>query len=105
MQQLELPGIKIFIEIITIAKELPEMSTSALLSRLENKNYGSRLKALLSQERLIEGESLVPEFQGIINTIKKMPQQNRRDELYNKPFRELSAEDKKELQELDKLLF
>lgn len=34
-----------------------------------------------------------------------MPQQNRRDELYNKPFRELSAEDKKELQELDKLLF
>ncbi|MDH5179643.1 MAG: DNA primase [Gammaproteobacteria bacterium] len=106
-EKTQLPGINIFSEIATLAKDNPGITTASLLSRLENRNYGPRLKRLLSKEQLLDGEPLEEEFKATLEILRKRVKQLRRDELYDRNFYDLTTDEKNELKVLatDKSLY
>jgi DNA primase len=100
--ELEVPGIKLLVEVLEILQENPKLNSSALLERLRGTENGSHLEKLATWEpEVTTDESLEQEFRGALAQLDQQQLEHRYDFLLARSNQgELTPEEKRELQEL-----
>lgn len=99
--QLDVPGMPVLNNILTILHESPSMLPAGLLERFRGSDSEGIINALLAEERLIVGESSESEFLGAIERLKEQAKKTRLDVLLAKS-NSLSENERIELRELIK---
>jgi DNA primase len=101
---LELPGADLLIEVLDLLKLNPHLNAAALIEHWRDKPEGVHLQKLVNQEDLIAPNLLDAEFsdcmQQLAHLREKQTSTSREVFLANKPFAELSDEEKSELKEI-----
>ena len=101
---LTLPGTDLLIEILELLRRNPHLNTAALIEHWRGKPEGAHLQKLVKQEDLIAPNLLDAEFrdcmQHLAHLREKQTATSREEILANKPFAELSEEEKSELKEI-----
>jgi DNA primase len=100
---LQQPGIRLLCEVIELLQSNPNLTLGSLLEYWRERTEGRHLAALAAREPLLgEGGNLEEEFHDALELLARQRVRQRREQLQRKPFRELSAEEKLELQQLIK---
>lgn len=99
--QLNVPGMPVLNEIISVLNGHIEVSPAMLLERFRGHEHEKIIRALFAEERLIEGESTEQEFLGAIERLKEQAKKSRYEILLAKA-EDLSEEERDELRELMK---
>lgn len=102
LAELEVPGIKLLVEVLEILQENPKLNSSALLERWRGTENGSHLEKLVTWEpEVTTDESLEQEFRGALAQLDHLRLEHRYDYLLTRSNQgELAPEEKRELQEL-----
>jgi DNA primase len=104
LRGLNLAGMPLFVELVELLRENPQLSPAAIFTRLEASPYRPHIEKLLQEEQLIDTEALEPEFVGVLEAMARLSREQRWDALYNKPFSALSEAEKAELRRLQQEL-
>ncbi|MEN8171228.1 MAG: DNA primase [Pseudomonadota bacterium] len=99
---LQQPGVALFIELLELLQSNPHLSTAALLEHWRGRDEERHLFTLVQQELLLNAEQddLQKEFLGSVHGLEQQMRRQRQQELSQKPFGELSAEERTEYQDL-----
>ncbi|OQM34156.1 toprim domain-containing protein [bacterium endosymbiont of Pedicinus badii] len=101
-----IPGIKIFIDMLSVCKKNPKISTKKLLKHYKKKRFYKKMKTLSSWNHMIEKKEIEKVF---LNNTKKVLNsilENRRNFLIFKERKEgLKKEEKRELWSISKKIF
>jgi DNA primase len=102
LAELEVPGIKLLVEVLEILQKNPKLNSSALLERWRGTENGSHLEKLATWEpEVTTDESLEQEFRGALAQLDQQRLEHRYDYLLARSNQgELDPEEKRELQEL-----
>ena len=102
LAELDIPGIKLLVEVLEILQKNPTLNSSALLERWRGTENGSHLEKLATWEpEITAGESLEQEFSGALAQLDQQRLEHRYDYLLARSNQgELDPEEKRELQEL-----
>ena len=100
--ELEVPGIKLLVEVLEILQENPKLNSSALIERWRGTENSSHLEKLATWEpEVADDESLEQEFRGALAQLDLQQLEHRYDYLLARSNQgELDPEEKRELQEL-----
>jgi DNA primase len=99
---LQQPGIALLIELLELLQGNPHLSTAALLEHWRGREEERHLFTLAQQELLLDAEQddLEKEFLGAVHGLEQQLLLQRHQELSQKPFGELTAEERGEYQAL-----
>ncbi|MDH5785663.1 MAG: toprim domain-containing protein, partial [Chromatiales bacterium] len=99
---LQLPGVSLFIEIVELIQHNPHITTAALLEQWRGREEERHLFTLVQRELLLDAEQddLSNEFTGAVRGLEQQLLRQRHQELSQKPFGELSADERSEYQTL-----
>ena len=102
------PGIPLLVELITVCRERPEISTAVLLERFAQRDELKPLQKLAMLDFPGDADAQQAEFLDALVQLDRQTQQQRRDELDAKiaaqGLSSLSVDEKTELRELKKLI-
>lgn len=99
--QLNVPGMSVLNEIISLLNGQKDMSPAMLLERFRGGEYEKTIRALFAEERLIAGDLAEHEFLGAIERLKEQAKNSRYETLLAKS-QNLTDEERNELRELMK---
>ncbi len=101
---LKLPGNALLVEMLDLLGRNPHLTTAALLEHWRGTEQGKHLFTLAQRDMLLSAEQddLEREFSDTLQRLTAQLRHQRRRELEQKPFRELSGEEKAELARLVK---
>ncbi|NOQ81988.1 MAG: DNA primase [Methylophaga sp.] len=97
---LEQPGIKILVHMLETLHENPHLNTAALLERARDSRHEVHLQQLAQQSLTFEADKLQAELNGIIENLQKQVRDPRLTYLEEKGFRNLTDEERIEIQQL-----
>jgi DNA primase len=99
---LQQPGVSLLIELIELLQSRPHLSTAALLEHWRGHDEERHLFTLAQQELLLNAEQddMEKEFLGALRGLEQQMLRQREQELSQKPFAQLSAEERLEYQAL-----
>jgi len=98
---LQQPGIRVLCEVIELLQSNPHLTLGGVLEHWRGREEGRHLAALAAREPLLgDSGNLEEEFLDALELLARQRVRQRREQLQRKPFRELSAEEKLELQQL-----
>lgn len=99
---LQQPGIALLIELLELLQANPHLSTAALLEHWRGRDEERHLFTLAQRELLLDAErdDLEKEFLGAVCGLEQSLLRQRQVELSQKPFAELTAEERREYQTL-----
>ncbi len=100
--RLQQPGVALLIELLELLQANPQISTAALLEHWRGREEERHLFTLAQRELLLDAEQddLENELLGAIKGLEQQLLRQRQQELSQKPFAELSAEERLEYQTL-----
>jgi len=90
IKTLELPGIKILIQILETLRDNPHLNTAALLERARGSDSAEHLQKLVLQSFSLSSSELQPELNGIIKQLQQQALEKRHEYLENKGLRNLT---------------
>jgi len=99
---LQQPGVALLIELLELLQGTPQLSTAALLEHWRGREEERHLFTLAQRELLLNAEQddLEKEFLGALLGLEQQMRRQRQQELSQKPFAELTAEERIEYQAL-----
>ncbi len=99
---LQQPGVALLVELLELLQTSPHLSTAALLEHWRGREEERHLFTLAQQELLLDAEQddLEKEFLGAVHGLEQQMLRQRHQELSQKPFGELTAEERSEYQAL-----
>lgn len=99
---LQQPGVALLIELVELLQATPHLSIAAVLEHWRGRDEERHLFTLLQHELLLiaEQDDLENEFVGALHALEKSLRDQRLKELQQKPFSELSADERREYQDL-----
>jgi DNA primase len=99
---LQQPGIALLIELLELLQANPHLSTAALLEHWRGRDEERHLFTLAQRELLLDAEQddLEMEFLGAVRGLEQSLLRQRQQELSQKPFGELTADERLEYQTL-----
>ena len=100
VQSLELAGIKILVQMLETLQDNPNLNTAALLERARDSKHETHLQQLAQQSLTFEADRLQAELNGIIEQLQKQAIEKRHADLVAKGFRNLTDEERIEIQQL-----
>ncbi len=102
LNQLQLPGVGLLLELLRLLAQRPELTTAALLEHWRGREEERHLFALAQKELLLDAEQddLENEFIGALRGLRQQMLKQRFQELKNKPLTDLNELEKAEYQKL-----
>ncbi len=99
---LQQPGVALLVELLELLQASPHLSTASLLEHWRGREEERHLFTLAQQELLLNAEQddLEKEFLGAIHGLEQQMLRQRQQELSQKPFGELTTEERSEYQAL-----
>jgi len=99
---LQQPGVALLVELLELLQASPHLSTASLLEHWRGREEERHLFTLAQQELLLDAEQddLEKEFLGAIHGLEQQMLRQRQQELSQKPFGELTTEERSEYQAL-----
>ncbi len=100
--QLQQPGVALLIELLDLLQANPHLTTAALLEHWRGRDEERHLFTLAQRELLLNAEQddLEKEFLGAVRGLEQQLVRQRHQELSQKPFGELTTEERTEYQTL-----
>ncbi|MDR2876824.1 MAG: toprim domain-containing protein, partial [Chromatiales bacterium] len=98
LTDLEIPGVRLLVEMLDLLHENPHLNTASLLERWREHEYGRHLASLARAESLIPLDKLDDEFANAMRGLRRMHLDQRIERLRAKPT--LSIEEKLALKQL-----
>ena len=93
ISSLELPGVKILIQMLETLHENPHLNTAALLERARDSQHEAHFQQLAQQSLVFEVDKLQPELNGIIQQLQQQAIEQRHEYLERKGLRNLTDEE------------
>jgi len=93
VSSLELPGVKILVQMLETLSTYPHLNTAALLERARDTQHESHFQQLAQQTLAFEADKLQPELNGIMQSLQQQAIEQRHEYLEHKGLRNLSDEE------------
>jgi len=90
---LDLPGVKILVEMLETLHQNPHLNTAALLERARDSQHEMHFQQLAQQSLAFEADKLQPELNGIIQQLQQQAVEQRHEYLEHKGLRNLTSEE------------
>ena len=90
IEALELPGIKILVQMLETLRDKPHLNTAALLERARGSDSEEHLQKLALQSFSLSSKELQPELTGIIEQLQQQALEKRHEYLEHKGLRNLT---------------